>query len=402
MQKREEASAKSQAAVFWALVRYKVAALSMVALLLAVAGLALAMFAGRFQDTVALTVEAPRSGLVLDPDAKVRVRGVEIGTVASVQSIGDTARLELRVDPERLELVPSNATVDIRSTTVFGAKYVNFVVPADPAPTAMRPGTLLRAAAVTVEFDTLFQRLSRLLAAVEPAKLNATLTAIGQALDGRGAKLGELLTRSDAYLAELNPSLPALERDLAATAQVTGLYADTAPDLLRTVDNATVTAGTVSERSQDVDAMLLGLIGLADTGTAVLGENERAVIETLALLRPTAELLYEYKPVLYCLVVGINNAMPLAESLFGGNKPGASFFASFMYGAPAYKYPQDLPQVNATGGPNCSGVLDRVPNSHADYVVTDTNEGPPFIPSTQITPNLPSVFRLLFAGMPGV
>ncbi|MFC8047920.1 MCE family protein [Nocardia sp. NPDC057353] len=374
----------------------------MVALLLAVAGLSLALFAGRFQETVALTVEAPRSGLVLDPDAKVRVRGVEIGTVASVESIGDTARLELRVDPERLELVPSNATVDIRSTTVFGAKYVNFVVPEDPAPTAMRPGTLLRAAAVTVEFDTLFQRLSRLLAAVDPAKLNATLTAIGQALDGRGAELGALLTRSDAYLAELNPSLPALERDLAATAQVTGLYADTAPDLLRTVDNATVTAATIAERSQGVDAMLLGLIGLSDTGTAVLGENEQALVESLALLRPTAELLYEYKPVLYCLVVGINNAMPLAESLFGGNKPGASFFASFMYGAPAYQYPQDLPKVNATGGPNCSGVLDRVPNSHADYIVTDTNEGPPFVPSTRITPNLPSVFRLLFAGMPGV
>ena len=76
--------------------------------------------------------------------------------------------------------------------------------------------------------------------------------------------------------------------------------------------------------------------------------------------------------------------------------------AGFMYGAEAYKYPEDLPTVNATGGSRCEGVLDRVPGSHADYGVSDTAEVHPFIPSTRIYQNHPTVFQVLFGGLPGV
>jgi phospholipid/cholesterol/gamma-HCH transport system substrate-binding protein len=73
-----------------------------------------------------------------------------------------------------------------------------------------------------------------------------------------------------------------------------------------------------------------------------------------------------------------------------------------MYGAQPYEYPDDLPKVNATGGPRCAGILDRIPGDHADYVVTDTNEGAPFTPSTAVMLHAPKVFQILFAGLPGV
>ncbi|MFE7799947.1 MlaD family protein [Nocardia sp. NPDC057440] len=92
----------------------------------------------------------------------------------------------------------------------------------------------------------------------------------------------------------------------------------------------------------------------------------------------------------------------LVEEIFGGRYPGAYFNSSFMFAAEPYKYPDDLPKVNATGGPHCHGVDDRVPGSHSDYIVTDTGEGRPFIPSTTPHPNSPPVFELLFAGLPGM
>ncbi|MGW5311150.1 MCE family protein [Nocardia thailandica] len=381
----------------------KLAGLAMVCLLLAVAGFALALFQGRFTKTATVLVDAPRSGLVLDVDAKVKMRGVEIGHVSQIDLHDDGAQLRLELDPDKLAMVPSNASVDIRSTTVFGAKYVNFVVPEQPATTSLKAGSTVAAGAVTVEFNTLFQHLSDVLAQVEPEKLNATLTALGTALEGRGDKLGDLAVRLDAYLREMNPYLPTLQTDLDKTATVTGIYADSSAPLLRTLDNLTITGRTITENQDDLDTVLANVIGLADTTGSVLRENETQLVTALDLLRPTTSLLNEYAPALRCIIDGIGPLMPVAEAMFGGRMPGIGMNTNFMAGAQPYTYPESLPKVNATGGPHCDGVTNRVPGSHSDYVVTDTSQGTVYTPHTG-SPQLngPKVFELLLDGLPGV
>lgn len=380
----------------------KLAGAAMVLALVAIVAVSLIMFVGGFTPTATVMADAPRSGLVLDPDAKVKIRGVEIGRVASVDNTAEGATLKLALDPELLKLVPSNAEVDIRSTTVFGAKYVNFIVPERPSATPLSAGATVTAQRVTVEFNTLFQHLSDVLAKIEPEKLNATLSALGTALQGRGQKLGDLLAQSDAYLRDINPYLPTLQQDLAKTSDVTNLYADTVNDLLRTVDNATVTSHTLVEEQNNLDNVLVNLIGLADTTGSVLRDNESQLVTALDLLRPTTGLLEEYAPALYCLIGGLGKALPMGEAVFGGLQEGVALNTGFMYGAKPYTYPEDLPKVNATGGPRCAGLLDRVPGSHADYVVTDTSEGLVYAPSMMLTVNPPKIFQILFAGLPGV
>lgn len=381
----------------------KLAAFALVGLLVAGASLAIALFQGAFTNTAVVLVDTPRTGLVLDPDAKVKVRGVEIGRVADIDLRDDGAQLRLELDPDQLKLVPANAGVDIRSTTVFGAKYVNFIVPDQPAATALAPGSTVSVSSVTVEFNTLFQHLSDVLAQVEPEKLNATLTALGTALEGRGDKFGDLLVRSDRYLRELNPYLPTLQSDLDKTAAVTGLYGEVTDPLLRTVDNATVTSQTIAEMQGQLDNVLVNVIGLSDTVGSVLRENEHDLVTALDLLRPTTGLLFEYAPALQCIIDGLGPLMPIAEEMMGGLLPGVGMNASFMFGAQPYSYPNDLPKVNATGGPRCAGVVDRTPESHSDYLVTDTSEGAPYTPNTRIEFNgVPKVFQLLLDGLPGV
>ncbi|MEV0248371.1 MCE family protein [Nocardia sp. NPDC050712] len=390
------------ARVTWQLLRLKIAGAALVLTLVTLVVVVLAMYSGRFTSTVRVTVETARSGLVLNPDAKVAFRGVEIGRVAAVERVDGGVRLRLDLDPDQVRLVPGNARVDIRSTTVFGAKFVNFVTPERPSRESLRPGAVLRADSVTVELNTVFEHLSELLAKVDPVHLNATLAALGAALEGRGEKLGDLLARSDAYLRELNPSLPALRRDLAAAAEVTNLYADTVGDLLRTAANAVATSATIVDQQADLDAVLVNLIGLAGSSGAVLRENEQRLTTALDLLRPTTVLLGRYAPVLHCVITSLAETLPLADGFVGGIKPGAIFRASFQFGSPPYRYPDDLPKVNATGGPSCHGVLEHIEGMHSDYLVTDTNQGRPFTPSTALVPNAPKVFQLLFAGLPGV
>ncbi|MFD4367321.1 MCE family protein [Rhodococcus sp. NPDC058521] len=376
----------------------KLAALVMVGSLVALVAVALTMFSGGFTKTTPVTVTADRAGLVMEPDAKVKLLGVEVGRVGSIEHSEEGAILNLDMKPDMMSLIPANSEVEIKSTTVFGAKYVNFVMPKDPSSKHLSAGATIGSKSVTVEFNTVFQHLSDVLAQVQPEKLNATLGAVASALRGRGDELGQVLEQGDQYLKKINPSLPQLQEDLAKAARVSNLYADTAPDLLHTVDNVTAIGNTVVDEQANLDSLLLNVIGLADNANGVITENEQNLVSALDLLEPTTDLLAEYSPAITCFIQGLNNARPLGEAIFGGNQEGIALNASFMYGMDAYEYPRDLPKVNATGGPNCWGLPNPDPNVHADFVVTDTGTVP-FVPSTKTEPRVPKLFQILFAGV---
>ncbi|QCQ93697.1 MCE family protein [Rhodococcus sp. SGAir0479] len=379
----------------------KLAATLMVFGLVAIVVLALTMFVGGFTRSEPVTVTAARSGLVMDPDAKVKLRGVEVGRVASIDEENGQARLKLDMDPSQLHFIPSNSTVEIKSTTVFGAKYVNFVPPADPSPKSLQPGSVIGAESVTVEFNTLFQNLSTLLQQIEPEKLNATLGAIASALNGRGNELGELLGETDAYLNKINPVLPQLKNDLSAADTVTNTYADVTPDLMTLLGNLTATSGSVVEERENLRMTLENAVALSDTGNQLLTDNEADLTRALSLLEPTTALLSGYSPAISCLVVGLNKARPMAEQIEGGGQAGFAMSTNFLAGLEPYTYPRDLPKVNATGGPNCWGLPDFDPerDGNAPFVVTDS-ANTPYMPATETTLSVPTLFQMLYGVTP--
>ena len=150
-----------------------------------------------------VTVVSPRAGLVMNPDGKVKMRGVQVGKVASIESLPDgQAALHLAMDPSQLQFIPANVRVDIASSTVFGAKFVELVPPADPSTPRLHAGQTLDSKHVTVEINTVFQQLTSMLSKIEPDKLNETLGALASALSGRGEKIGQTLGDLDAFLSK--------------------------------------------------------------------------------------------------------------------------------------------------------------------------------------------------------
>ena len=140
-------------------------------------------------------------------------------------------------------------SVDIASTTVFGAKFVE-LPPADPSAKRMYSGQVVNARHVTVEINTVFQQLVSVLNKLDPAKLNETLGAIAKAFNGRGEKIGQTLTDFDRLLAKLDPSLPNLKHDIEVFPAVANAYADASDDLIRTVNNASSISGPSSTNSR--------------------------------------------------------------------------------------------------------------------------------------------------------
>nr|WP_283261737.1 MCE family protein [Rhodococcus sp. IEGM 1379]MDI9916005.1 MCE family protein [Rhodococcus sp. IEGM 1379] len=376
----------------------KLAAAGLILGLVAIVVVALTMFSGGFTKSTPITVTSSRAGLVMEPDAKVKLRGVQVGRVESISLDGDEANLKLAMNPGQMEMIPSNARVEIKSTTVFGAKYVNIVIPDDPSSKPIQEGAVIESDSVTVEFNSVFEHLSEMLAKIEPEKLNATLGAISTALNGRGEALGEVLELGNTYLEKMNPTLPQLQEDLAKASDVTNLYADVAPDLLRILDNATVTSGSIVAEQANLDLLLLNITGLADTGNALLTDNEQNLTTALSTLTETTTLLAEYSPGLTCFLVGLNDGRIKFEPMAGtGDKAALMLSASFMWGAQAYTNPESLPKVAASGGPNCYGLpsFDPKVDGQAPFAVTNTGNVP-FVPNTELEVTVPTIFQFLF------
>jgi phospholipid/cholesterol/gamma-HCH transport system substrate-binding protein len=336
---------------------------------------AIGMFRGGFGTTVPVTVVSERAGLVMNPEAKVKMRGVQVGQVESIENTPDgKAVLHLAMDPTQLDDIPSNVNVDITSSTVFGAKFVELQAPPDPSAEPLAKGAQLAASHVTVETNTLFQQLTSVLHAIDPVKLNQTLAAISGALKGRGEKLGQTVTDFDALLKKLNPSLDNINRDLEVAPVALNAYADVAPDLVDTIDNTTKLSDTLVDQQQNLDAFLVSAIGLADAGNPVLADNRQALSDDLRMLVPTTAVASQYQDNLRC---GIQGLIPFLKTP-SPDRPGVDVTANFTLGVERYRYPQDLPKVAAKSGPSCqSQHLPVVPlNFRPPFLVTDVGANP--------------------------
>jgi virulence factor Mce-like protein len=372
--------------------------LATVAVIAAIVAVAVGLFQGSFTESVPVTVLSPRAGLVMNVDAKVKMRGVQVGKVDSIDSRPNgQAVLHLAMYPSEMHLIPSNVLVDITAPTVFGAKFVELLPPAEPSARSLHAGQVLDSQHVTVEINTVFQQLTSVLGTLDPAKLNETLGAVSQALSGRGEKIGQAFSDLDSVLAKFNPSLPALSRDIALSAPVFKAYGDASADLVRTVDNSVKISQSIVDEQHNLDALLVSAIGLADIGQDVLGANRKGLTDVFHLLAPTTDLLNEYAPGLTCAFQGMvqmGKGPPLSE-------PSINIMASLTWGAERYRYPQNLPKVAATGGPHCMG-LPKLPfNSKAKLLVADTGANPVQYGNPQVLLNFDGLKQLLYGPIDG-
>jgi phospholipid/cholesterol/gamma-HCH transport system substrate-binding protein len=372
--------------------------LATVVFILGIFAFAIGLFQGSFTTSVPVTVVSPRAGLVMNPDAKVKMRGVQVGKVASIESLPNgQAALHLAMTPSQLQYIPANVLVDITSSTVFGAKFVELVAPDKPLAQRLHAGQTLQGEHVMVEINTVFQQLVSVLAQIDPAKLNESLGALAKAFSGRGEKLGQSLSDLDSFLAKFEPSLPALSHDLTALPAVSNAYADAAPDLVKTLSNANRISRTIVDEQHNLDALLISAIGLADIGNDVLSTNRKPLTTVLHLLVPTTDLTNEYHEVLTCglggLVVIGKNA-PLSE-------PSINISASLTWGGERYRYPTNLPKVAATGGPQCMG-LPRLPfNVAPKQLITDIGANPVGYGNPQLLINSDLLKQLLYGPIAG-
>ncbi len=333
---------------------YKTACAGMIIVVVAVLTLTWMQFRGAFDEKTQLTVLSGRAGLSMDPGSKVTFNGVPIGRLASVDvvTVDDKpeAKLTLDVKPQYLKLIPENVTAELRATTVFGNKYISFLSPPNPSPQRVSPATPIRAQGVTTEFNSLFETITAISEQIDPIKLNQTLTATAQALDGLGDKFGQSIVDGNDILTELNPRMPQIRRDMAGLADLGELYADASPDLFDGLSNAVTTARTLNEQRGNLDQALVAAVGFGNTGADIFERGGPYLVRGAQDLLPVAEMLDRNSPALAC---SVRNYAEAAPKFAAQTRNGYALeLHDFLIGAGnPYVYPDNLPRVNAKGGP---------------------------------------------------
>src|SRR5262249_11096610 len=157
-------------------------------------------------------------------------------------------------------------------------------------------GAVLRSRNVTTEVNTVFENLVNVLHQIDPPKLNAVLTALADAVRGRGDRIGEAITAGNRVLGEINPRMTTLQQDWRSLRGASDAYSAAAPNLLEILKAFSTTSATITKQASDLDVLLLNVIGLSQAGIDLLAPNKDNLVRAVDILQPTTDLLAKYNP----------------------------------------------------------------------------------------------------------
>jgi phospholipid/cholesterol/gamma-HCH transport system substrate-binding protein len=358
----------------------------------------------------------------MEPGAKVKLRGVEVGRVATITGGAGTTSLKLEMFPDQMRYIPANVQAEIKATTVFGAKYVALAAPDDPTAKRLAAGAVLVSRNVSTEVNTVFETLVGLLDQIDVSKLNATVTALADGVRGQGERIGEATTDANQVLLAINPRMDAVTQDWRSFKGFSDTYSAAAQDILATLDAASTTSTTIVDHAKDLDAFLLNAVGFSNSGTELLASNKDNLINAINGLQPTTDLLMKYNPEYTCLLVGAKSYLDNGGyATIGGNGRSSIVDAALLLGDDPYQYPENLPIVAAKGGPggkpSCGSLPDVAQNFPVRYTVTNTGWGTGldvrpnpgighpcwanYFPVTRAVPEPPSIRQCLPGPAPG-
>ena len=320
--------------------------------------LTIALYQKVFTPVVEVTLEATTAGNQLSAPADVKLRGLIVGEVREITSDGRGATLELALDPDQVDLIPSNVQARLLPKTLFGEKYVDLVVPEQPSGEPITEGAVIPAdrSANARETEETLNDLLPLLQTLRPAQLSTTLNALSTALRGRGDQIGENLVLVDSYLKEFNPEIPTLGEDFGGIADFADNLEAARPDILALLDNLSAINRNLVDQEQELNQFLTSTTTFAGEMNGFLRNNEERLVRLAVDSRPPLEAFAQYAPEYPCLARGLAESEEFIGGAFGGLQPGLHITLEFTEDQQGYVANRDEPAYKENRPPGCFGL----------------------------------------------
>jgi virulence factor Mce-like protein len=342
-------------------IRRRLQGLAFLVVLALLLGLSVAVYNKVFDDVARVTLEVDTAGNQLQEASDVKVRGVIVGEVREVDASMEGATIELAIQPEYLDQIPSDVSARLLPKTLFGERFVSLELPDQPSPEPLADGDVIGQdrSENAIELQRVIDDLLPLLQTVAPQDLSYTLGAVADALRGRGDSLGANLATVGEYTSQINTVLPELQADISELADFADTYQSAADDLLGVLDNLAVTNTTLVDQSEQLRRTFTVTDTSAGVTAGFLETNERNLISVAESSLPVLGVFAEYSPVYPCLLEGLARSVPRIGETFGADGDPALNLNVVVSLPPRNPYqPGDQPAYIDQSGPDCQGLDD--------------------------------------------
>lgn len=253
---------------------------------------------GRGTGAYTLLAQLPDANR-LEPNSRVRVGDVTVGTVTKIERQGWHALLTIKLN--RGVDLPANATVALGQTSLLGSLHIELAAPTGVAPQGkLREGSLipLSAAASYPTTDQTLAAVSMLLNGGGIGRIQEITRAFSTAFAGRERDLRSLITQLDVFIANANDQSVDIIAATDSLNNLAGKFAEQKPvvdEALETLPKALSVLR--DERQQLADAAdQLGKFGALATDS--INQSKKALVQELKDIGPVLESLANAGPAL--------------------------------------------------------------------------------------------------------
>jgi phospholipid/cholesterol/gamma-HCH transport system substrate-binding protein len=263
------------------------------------------------------------------PGDEIRVSGVKVGTVSSVQPQPNRAKLILRV--ERDVRVPADAKAVIVAQNLVSARYVQLTPAFRKTGPTMRDGAVIDVdrTAIPVEWDEVTTQLTRLAtdlgptSAVSSTSASRFIDSAANALDGNGEKLRQTLAQLSGIsriLAKGSGNIVDIIKNLQNF--VTTLR-DSNQQIVQFENRLTTLSSVVNDSRSDLDAALSNLsIAVGEVQRFVAGSRDKTA-EQLQRLANITQILVDHRMDVENILHAAPTAFSNGYNIYNPNTPGA-------------------------------------------------------------------------------
>ncbi len=201
-------------------------------------------------DTIQITAEFARAGLNVRPGDEVRVRGIPVGRISSIEvdRTTFTARYVLSIGSDTPIAADTGAALVPK--TLFGDKYVSLEA-ASSTGQRLGDGAVIPLGRTNApsEVQEVLDRLQPVLDEVDPVAFANVLASTANGLDGHGEDLASIIDTLPLALETLIANQEDLGRIFRAVPGVAGTLAERSSELVRVADSFGALAQTVDDLS---------------------------------------------------------------------------------------------------------------------------------------------------------
>lgn len=269
------------------------------------------------------------------PGDDVRIAGLKIGTIASIDAQGTQAKMVLKVDHG--VPIPADAKAIIVAQNLVAARYVQLTPVYEDGGPMLEDGAVipLDRTAVPVEWDEVKTELSKLATELGPQP-GSSVTSTGRfinsaanAMDGNGEKLRETLRELSAsarILADGSSDLVAIIKNLQIFVMA---IRDSSNQIEQFQDHLASLTSVVDNSKSDLDAALTNLAdAITDIKRFVAGSRDQTSEQVQRLANVTQNLV-DHREDLENILHNAPNAFANAYNIY--NPDTGSLIGSFAF-----------------------------------------------------------------------